>query len=158
MDAPVIDGFDSRTALVDGVALHYWVGGDPQGLPVLLWHGFAGTGYTWRKVMVPLARAGLCVLVPDMPGYGDSDKPSGTEVYDGRSLAERFRALVRATGFGAGRQIALVAHDMGAPGALLWAADHPEEIAALFYLEEPVLRPGFLSELICYTPEAAATG
>jgi hypothetical protein len=36
-------------------------------------------------------------------GFGDSDKPAGTEGYDGRALAEEFRALRQQIGFGAGR-------------------------------------------------------
>jgi alpha-beta hydrolase superfamily lysophospholipase len=49
---------------VKGVNLHFWIGGDPQRPPVLLWHGFLGTGYTWRKVMTRLAQRGFSVLVP----------------------------------------------------------------------------------------------
>jgi pimeloyl-ACP methyl ester carboxylesterase len=70
--------------------------------------------------MTPLTSAGCAVLVPDMRGYGDSDKPRGDHGYDGRALAEAFRALVRAIRFGSGR-LTLVAHDMGAPAALLGA-------------------------------------
>jgi pimeloyl-ACP methyl ester carboxylesterase len=47
---------------------------------------------------------------------------------------------------------------MGAPPALLWAADHPEEVANLLYVEEQVMRLEILSKLIVYTPEAAAKG
>ena len=110
-----ITGFTSETASIGGVRLHYRVGGDPEGQPVLLWHGFLGTGYAWHKVMPALAEAGLAVLVPDMRGYGDSDKPGGTDGYDARALAEEFRALARQIGFGGGKPIILVAHDMGAP-------------------------------------------
>ena len=53
----------------------------------LLWHGFLGTRYSWHKAMPFLAAAGYAVLVPDMRGFGDSDKPAGTEGYDGRALA-----------------------------------------------------------------------
>jgi pimeloyl-ACP methyl ester carboxylesterase len=158
MGSPIIDGFENRTERVGDIALHYWVGGNPIGPPVMLWHGFLGTGYVWRKVMPLLARAGLAVLVPDMRGYGDSDKPTGTDGYDGRSLAEEFRHLVGQIGFGNGRPLTIVAHDMGAPPALLWAADHPEEVANLLYVEEPVMRLEILSKLIVYTPEAAAKG
>ena len=68
-----------ETAVVNGIRLHYWLGGNPHGKPVLLWHGFLGTAYSWYKVMPLLADAGYSVLVPDMRGYGDSDKPSGTK-------------------------------------------------------------------------------
>jgi pimeloyl-ACP methyl ester carboxylesterase len=85
-----IPGFTSNTASINGVQLHYLLGGNPKGPPVLLWHGFLSTSYAWRKVMPALANAGLAVLVPDMRGYGDSDKPAGTEGYDARasSVAE----------------------------------------------------------------------
>ena len=153
-----IPGFTSETAHVDGVRLHYWVGGDPEGPPVLLWHGFLGTSYSWRQVAPGLAAAGLAVLVPDMRGYGDSDKPAGDQGYDARSLAAEFRALVSSIGFGGGRPIVLAAHDMGAPPALLWAADHPDEIAGLLYLEAPVMLSAVLTKIITYTPEAMQNG
>lgn len=153
-----VSGFKSETARVGGVRLHYWVGGALDGPPVLLWHGFLSTGYAWRKVMPALVDAGCAVLVPDMRGFGDSDKPPGTDGYDGRALAEEFRALVRQTGFGAERPITLVAHDMGAPPALLWAADYPEEVAGLLYIEAPVMLSGVLTKIIVYTPEAMKDG
>ncbi len=153
-----IDGFTSDTASLGGVRLHYLLGGNPSGPPVLLWHGFLSTSQEWRKVMPALAEAGYAVLVPDMRGYGDSDKPEGTTGYDVRALAEEFRTLVHKLGFGGGKPIILAAHDMGAPPALLWAADHPEEIAGLLYIEAPVMLSGVLSKIIAYTPEAMKEG
>ncbi len=151
-------GFESHTAEVGGVRLRYLLGGDAGGEPVLLWHGFLATGQVWRKVMPLLAEAGKAVLVPDMRGYGDSDKPEGTEGYDARALGEEFRALVRQIGFGDGRPITLVAHDMGAPPALLWAADHPQEIARLFYMEVPVILSEVIGNIITFTSEAMQRG
>lgn len=153
-----IAGFTSGTALVNGVRLHYWVGGNPNGPPVLCWHGFLSTGYAWRKVMPALADAGCAVLVPDMRGFGDSDKPTGTVGYDARALAEEFRALAHQIGFGGGRPITLAAHDMGGPPALLWAADHPEEVAGLLYTEAPVMLSELLTKIIAYTPQAMKEG
>jgi hypothetical protein len=103
-----VPGFTSDMASINRVRLHYLLGGNRDGPPVLLWHGFLSTGYAWRKVMPALVDAGFAVLVPDMRGYGDSDKPAGTEGYDARALAEEFRALVREIGFGAGRPLTLV--------------------------------------------------
>lgn len=156
--AAIMPGFEQHSAEVGGVRLAYRIGGNPAGPPIVLWHGFLGTGWSWRKVAALLAAVDCSVLVPDMRGYGDSDKPAGDEGYDGRALASEFRALVAAIGFGAGRPLTLVAHDIGAPPALLWAADHPDEIAGLAYLEEPVLLPEILSELIRYTPETTKLG
>lgn len=155
--AGTIAGFRSETATIDGVDLHYWVGGDPAGQPVLLWHGFLGTSYSWAAVAPLLADAGLAVLVPDMPGFGDSSKPAGVAGYDGRALAERFRSLVKRVGLGE-RPLVIAAHDMGAPPALIWANDHPDEIAGLLYVEAPVMLSGVLQKIIAYTPEAMKQG
>jgi pimeloyl-ACP methyl ester carboxylesterase len=38
------------------VRQHYRLGGDPDGPPVLLQHGWAGTSYTWRRVATRLAK------------------------------------------------------------------------------------------------------
>ena len=153
-----IPGFEQGIIDVGGVQLAYRVGGNAAGAPVVLWHGFLGTGWTWRKVATILAQRGCAVLIPDMRGYGDSDKPAGDAGYDGASLAKEMRALVAALGFGGRRPLTLVAHDMGAPPALLWAADYPEEISGLAYLDEPVLLPDVLAELIHYGPETTKLG
>jgi pimeloyl-ACP methyl ester carboxylesterase len=87
---PEIATFRSETGVVNGIRLHYWVGGNPHGKPVLLWHGFLATADSWYKVMPLLVEAGYSVLVPDMRGYGDSDKPSGTDGYDARALGKSF--------------------------------------------------------------------
>jgi pimeloyl-ACP methyl ester carboxylesterase len=143
---------------VNGTRLHYVSGGNPQGEPILLWHGFLGTWWVWRKVAPLLAARGYAVLVPDMRGYGDSAKPDGAAAFDGAMLAEDFRALVRKIGFGGGRRLTLVAHDMGAPGALVWTANHPDEVRALAYIEEPVALPDILRDLTAYVPSADFKG
>lgn len=153
-----IPGFKSAYAELNGVRIHYWLGGDPAGQPILLWHGFLGTSFTWHKVAPVLASAGYAVLAPDMRGYGDSDKPSGTDGYDGRALSEEFRALVHTLKFGRGKPLILVGYDMGGPPALLWASDHPEEVRALFYIDVPVMLFEVLTKVIAYNSEAMAKG
>jgi hypothetical protein len=41
-------GFQSATITINAVRLHYWIGGNPAGPPVLLWDGFLGTSYSWH--------------------------------------------------------------------------------------------------------------
>lgn len=158
MEKARIDGFRSETVTVAGVRLHYWIGGPEAGRPVLLWHGFLSTAYAWRDVAPELAKAGMAVLVPDMRGFGDSDKPDGVVGYDARALAEEFRALVAAIGFGGGQSLIVAAHDMGAPPALIWAADHPNEITTLLYIEAPVMLGDVLGKVVAYNREAMAQG
>jgi len=153
-----IAGFESAYAAVNKVRLHYWIGGSEGGQPIILWHGFLSTGYAWRAVAPLLAGAGFRVLIPDLRGFGDSDKPEGKQGYDARSLAEEGRALVNAIGFGAGKPLIHAAHDMGALPALIWTADHASEVAGLLYIEAPVMIGTILREIFSYTPEAMANG
>jgi hypothetical protein len=55
--------FVDRYADVNGVRLHYVIGGTNDGPLVVLLHGWPQTWYTWRNVMPPLAKAGVTVLV-----------------------------------------------------------------------------------------------
>jgi pimeloyl-ACP methyl ester carboxylesterase len=105
-----------------------------------------------------LAAAGLAVLIPDMRGYGDSDKPQGNAGYDARALAEETRALVTQLGFAKGQQLIHAAHDMGALPALIWCADHGNEVAAMLYIEAPVMLGDVLRKIIAYTPKAMMQG
>ena len=57
---------------------HYDVGDGPA---VLLQHGEPTWGYLWRKVMLPLLEAGYRCVVPDLPGFGRSDKPVDDQWY-----------------------------------------------------------------------------
>lgn len=155
---PEVPGFRQKLAHVAGADISYCIGGRAEGPPVLLWHGFLGTSFSWHKVMPLLADAGCSVLAPDMRGFGDSTKPPGTDGYDGIALAEEFRALVKQINFGHGRPLTIAAHDMGAPPALLWAAHHPSEIAVLLYIEAPVMLEEILSRIIVYTPQAMKNG
>lgn len=140
-----------------GHRLHYWLGGPDGGPLVILWHGFLGTGYAWREVAPGLLDVGLRVLVVDLLGFGDSDKPGGTRGYDARAVAEQVRSLAARVAPGSDGRV-LVAHDMGAPPALVWAADHPEEVRALVYIEAPVMTEDVLQSIISYTPQAMSGG
>lgn len=153
-----IPEFQQADETVDGVRLHYRLGGPEGGRPVILWHGFLSTGHVWRKVAPDLARAGYRVLIPDMRGYGDSDKPEGVAGYDARSLMEETRALAAAIGFGRNRPVLLAAHDMGGLPALIWAADHADEVAALAYIEAPVMLAAPLKAVFSFDRAHMAEG
>lgn len=62
-----------------GVGVEYDVTG--EGRPVVLIHGFPDSGRLWRHQVPALVEAGFRVIVPDLRGYGRSDKPSDVEAY-----------------------------------------------------------------------------
>jgi pimeloyl-ACP methyl ester carboxylesterase len=58
---------------------HAWGDGEP----LVLLHGGSGSWTHWIRNVEPLAAAGRRVLVPDLPGFGDSAKPPGNGDADG---------------------------------------------------------------------------
>ena len=62
---------------VNGVGIEYAVEGD--GRPVVLLHGFPDTGALWRNQVPALRDAGFTVIVPDLRGFGASDKPTDVD-------------------------------------------------------------------------------
>jgi len=99
---------------VDGVRIEYEVSG--AGRPVVLLHGFPDTGRLWRHQAPVLAEAGFQVIVPDLRGYGRSDKPEAVDAYAIRVLAGDVMAILASLGIGKAH---VVGHDWGA--ALAWA-------------------------------------
>ena len=94
-----------------GVGIEYDVSGPEDGRPVVLVHGFPDTGRLWRNQVPALAEAGLRVIVPDMRGYGRSDKPADIEAYNLLFLAGDVFAVLDDLGI---ERAAIVGHDWGA--------------------------------------------
>lgn len=127
-----IDGFDyRRIPAQDNVSLNVAVGG--SGRPVVLLHGFPQTHLMWRDVATRLAEDHL-VIVPDLRGYGASDKPeqAAASTYSKRSMARDIVAVASELG---AEQFALVGHDRGALVGMRAALDHPDVVTHLGILD-----------------------
>jgi len=107
----VFEGFETVDVDVDGVRIHARVGGD--GPPALLLHGYPETHALWHEVAPPLAEDHT-VVVADLRGYGDSDRPASDAThaaYGKRAMAADQVGLMRTLGH---ESFALVGHDRGA--------------------------------------------
>ena len=96
-----------------GVGIHYEITG--EGRPVVLLHGFPDTGRLWRHQVGALAQAGFKVIVPDLRGYGRSDKPDAVDAYGIQALAADVLAVMSDAGV---ERAHIVGHDWGA--AVAW--------------------------------------
>ena len=110
------DGFTLSRVDVGSAVLRVRVGG--SGPPVALLHGHPRTHTTWHAVAPRLAAAGLTVVCPDLPGYGES-RGSGDQ--SKRAMAAHIAALMRSLGFAS---FAAVGHDRGCYLAHRLAVDH----------------------------------
>lgn len=117
-----------------GAVLSVQFMGPDDGEPVIMWHGFPEMGYSWRHQAAALAADGYRVIVPDLRGYGESDRPTGTDAYAFPQLVGDVVGLINALGHGHAH---LAGHDWG--GSLCWATSAlmPDTVRSLMILNAP---------------------
>lgn len=115
--------FSHHTAAVNGVRLHYVMGG--EGPPVLLLHGWPQTWWEWRRIMPALAER-FTVIALDLRGFGDSEKPESG--YDVANICADILALLDHLAIDTVR---LVGHDLGGLVAYGFARLHADRVERL---------------------------
>jgi haloacetate dehalogenase len=128
----LFEGFQPHALTTPRGTVHAVVGGD--GPPLLLVHGFPQTHLMWHAVAPALAEH-FTVIVPDLPGYGQSFRPPVSADHDAhskRALAADLVAAMAALGY---ERFALCGHDRGARVSYRMALDHPEQVTRLMVLD-----------------------
>jgi pimeloyl-ACP methyl ester carboxylesterase len=133
-DAEFARTFRHEFADVDGVRMHYVTGG--SGPALVLLHGWPQTWFAWRGIMPALAER-FTVYAVDLPGLGDSE--GAPPSYDKATLARYVHTLV-AERLDL-RDAAVVGHDLGAAVAFQYAAQFPQDLTKLGYLDLPLPGP-----------------
>lgn len=124
--------FKHQVAFVNGVNIHYVIGG--TGDPLVLVHGFGQNWYMWNRLLPELSKH-FTVIAPDLRGVGESDKPTGG--YDKKTMAVDIHELVKKLGF---PNINLAGHDIGLMVAYAYAAQYRSEVKKVALLD--ALLPG----------------
>ncbi|WP_144699571.1 alpha/beta fold hydrolase [Fictibacillus phosphorivorans] len=73
---------DSTMILSDGRRLGYSVYGDPDGIPLLLFHGTPGSRVWFTEDDSIAKELSICLIATDRPGYGLSDKKNNGTLLD----------------------------------------------------------------------------
>lgn len=119
--------FKHQTANVNGVHIHYVIGG--TGEPLVLVHGFGQNWYMWNRLLPELSKH-FTVIAPDLRGVGESDKPA--DGYDKKTMAADIHELVKSLGY---KNINLAGHDIGLMVAYAYAAQFGSEVKKLALLD-----------------------
>ena len=65
-----------------GYTYHYYNSPAAPGKPTLFFvHGFPSTSHDWRKFVPYFQSRGYGLIIPDLLGYGDTDKPTDPALY-----------------------------------------------------------------------------
>jgi pimeloyl-ACP methyl ester carboxylesterase len=124
---------------IQGLQMYYEEHGRPEGSPLVLLHGFSGTGRVWGDHLAALG-ATYRLLVPDLRGHGRTDNPGGLAAMNHRQFG---RDIIALCGELALERPIFVGHSTGAMLQLTIGVEAPELPMALvlsagtyFYGEE----------------------
>lgn len=126
-----------RDVTARGIRIRVLEAGDERAPALVLVHGLFASHRSFEDVIEELG-ARFHVIAPDLPGFGESEKPSPARYgYGVEAHAESIADLIAA--FGVGRA-SLLGHAMGGAAALTLAAEHPELVQRLV-LEDALVYP-----------------
>ncbi len=128
------DGFEDTRRPAGEVTLRVRLGGRPDAPPLLLLHGFPQTGALWRRVAMRLAPH-FRLVVPDLRGYGLSDKPPDLPDHaqqSKRAMAADLHALMGSLGHAV---YDVAGHDRGGRVGHRLALDQPQAVRRLAVLD-----------------------
>jgi len=128
----------------------------PNALPVVLCHGWPDSFWRYSKVVELLTDPGahgadpadaFDVVVPDMPGYGYSDRPAGPPL-DSIAVAKLWAELMNVLGYD---RFGAAGGDVGSHVSRYLALDYPEVVAAVHRTDAGL--PLFTGDPADLTPE-----
>jgi pimeloyl-ACP methyl ester carboxylesterase len=141
----------SAPALASGHVTHR-----PGALPLVLCHGWPDSFWRYTKVIPLLTNPGAYgadpadafdVVVPDMPGYGYSDRPKGAPL-DAIAVAGLWAELMDVLGYA---RFGAAGGDIGSLVCRYLAFDHPESVVAVHNTSGSL--PIFTGDPVELTPE-----
>jgi pimeloyl-ACP methyl ester carboxylesterase len=122
----------SATIAVGTGVIHYDRAG--AGPPLILLHGLFAQKEQWRTVLCILSTAGFDVIVPDLPGFGQSTEYPIT-VYDLERQVELLEDFVDALDI---EKFSLGGNSMGGAIAALYTDRHPDNVQHLAFIGPPL--------------------
>jgi haloalkane dehalogenase len=103
-----------------------------EGEQVWFLHGEPTWSFLWRKVFPPVRDAGFRCIVPDLPGFGRSDKPIDEGWYSYDRHTDAIAALVEDLD---PRGATMVVHDWGGPIGMRIAVEQPDRFARIVLMD-----------------------
>ena len=133
-----LNGLPQFTAELDGLGIHliHQRGTGPDPYPLVITHGWPGTGFDMERIIPLLTHPGdhgadpadaFDVVVPSLPGHGFSQRP-GRPGFGPHRVSELWTRLMTGLGY---ERFAVQGHDWGASVAMWLAARFPDQVTGL---------------------------
>ena len=111
--------------VINGIRYHVDIWG--EGFPLLLLHGFTGSGEGWQE-FIPYWKTHSKVIAPDIIGHGKTDSPTEVTSYNIEKVAQGLNALLEELQI---EKIDVLGYSMGGRLALTFAINYPEKVRRL---------------------------
>lgn len=121
-DSPPMSNETQGLRLSDGRTLAWQGYGDPQGVPLYVFHGFPSCRLLASLIDEQAAARGICLIAPDRPGFGRSTPLAGRRIED---WPGDVAALADNLGH---RRFGVLGISCGGPYALACAHQLPERV------------------------------
>ena len=128
----MFDNFTRHTISTSGAKINAVVGG--EGPPLLMLHGFPETHTMWHKVAPELSKY-YTLVIPDLRGYGDSEKISSDPKhnnYSKRTMAQDQVEVMEHLGH---TKFYVAGHDRGARASHRLAKDNQDKVLKMLLLD-----------------------
>jgi soluble epoxide hydrolase/lipid-phosphate phosphatase len=111
---------------------------------LLLLHGFPATRRDWKYQIPDFVKAGYGLIVPDILGFGESDKLDEIEKYRLTTFGDHFVALIDELGLDT---VVGVGHDWGAVILSSLAVFHQKRFSKFVFISAGYIAPGSLADI-----------
>ncbi|HEY7681364.1 MAG TPA: alpha/beta hydrolase [Gemmatimonadales bacterium] len=128
---PLADSTARRIALAPAESLQVTIEGPATGPAVVIVPGIVSPAYAFRRILPPLAEAGMRVIVIEPLGMGKSSRPGNAD-YSLASQAQRVAAVLDTL---AVSNAVVMGHAMGTAISLRLAVARPELVRGLLLVE-----------------------
>ena len=123
------------------LTIHYLQWGSTEAMPLVLLHHVSSQAHTWDYFARSMS-SHYRVLALDMRGHGDSQW-AGEGHYTTEDYASDVAALVQHLGL---QSVIILGGSLGGRVGLVYAAEHPDDVAALIMEDVGPVRPSEISQ------------
>ncbi|KZP16706.1 alpha/beta-hydrolase [Athelia psychrophila] len=128
-----------------GVQYHYYTSAPRDSKPtLLLLHGFPSTSWDWRHQVPFFKSHGYGLIVPDLLGYGGTDKPTEPEMYKLSAIAKDIVDILDAEKV---QTVISISHDWGSMAASRLYNFYPDRLTAMAFFAVPYAPPNSMTAL-----------
>lgn len=119
--------------IIKGLKINYTILG--EGKPLLILHGWGSKSANWIKVAKLVSEKNIKVIIPDLPGFGNSDKPLTAWNLD--DYSDFIEELVKILGL---ERFFLLGHSFGGSLAVKFTLRDQKKVAKLLLVGAACIR------------------